>query len=94
DKRLLVASHIKPWKVSTNEERLDGHNGLLLSPHIDKLFDQGWISFSDEGQFLISSRAIESTLKKWHIDTSISVGPFTKRQQQYLSYHRTNVFKP
>ncbi len=38
DKRLLIASHIKPWKVSSNEERLDGHNGLLLSPYIDKLF--------------------------------------------------------
>jgi len=90
---LLVASHIKPWKDSSNEERLDGHNGLLLSPHIDKLFDKGLISFSDEGQFLISSKSIESVLKKWHIDTSITVGTFTKKQRQYLSYHRTNVFK-
>lgn len=40
-KDLLIASHIKPWKVSSNSERLDGNNGLLLSPHVDKLFDKG-----------------------------------------------------
>jgi len=47
EKNMLIASHIKPWKLSSNIERLDGNNGLLLSPHIDKLFDLGWISFSD-----------------------------------------------
>ncbi|MFE8730531.1 HNH endonuclease, partial [Aeromonas hydrophila] len=44
---LLIASHIKPWsRCANNAERLDGNNGLLLSPHIDKLFDRGWITFS------------------------------------------------
>jgi len=94
DKRLLIASHVKPWKDSTNEERLDGHNGLLLAPHVDKLFDKGWISFSDEGKLLVSSKKIEPILRSWYIDSSISVGTFTNRQRQYLSYHRTNVFKP
>ncbi len=41
DKRLLVASHIKPWRVASNEERLDGNNGFLMSPHVDRLFDGG-----------------------------------------------------
>jgi len=41
----LRASHIKPWSASTNDEKLDGFNGLLLSPHVDHLFDRGFISF-------------------------------------------------
>ena len=46
----LVASHIKPWRDSTDAEKLDGHNGLLLSPHVDHLFDRAYISFSDSGK--------------------------------------------
>jgi len=93
DRRLLIASHIKPWKISTNEERLDGHNGLLLSPHIDKLFDKGWISFSEKGALLVSSRDILSTLKMWHIDPNQRVGAFTERQKRYLEHHQKEVFK-
>lgn len=42
---LLVASHIKPWRDSTSEERLDPANGLLLAVHADKLFDRHLLSF-------------------------------------------------
>lgn len=48
----LFASHIKPWRESTNEERLNGENGLLLTPSIDHLFDRGFISFEDNGELL------------------------------------------
>ena len=44
--RHLKAGHIKPWRDATDGERLDGANGLLLSPHIDHLFDEGYITFS------------------------------------------------
>jgi len=36
----LIASHIKPWRDSANDERLSGENGLLLTPTIDHLFDK------------------------------------------------------
>jgi len=49
----LVASHIKPWRHAENDERLNRHNGLMLAPHADFLFDRGFISFSD-GRLLIS----------------------------------------
>ena len=49
---LLIASHIKPWRGSSNEERLDRYNGLLLQPNLDKAFDTGLISFSEAGRFL------------------------------------------
>lgn len=42
---LLIASHIKPWRDSTDEERLDPANGLLLGVHADKLFDRHLLSF-------------------------------------------------
>ncbi|KHN59089.1 HNH endonuclease signature motif containing protein [Aeromonas hydrophila] len=51
NKALLIASHIKPWSESDNAERLDGHNGLLPSPHIYKLFDHGRITFTNAGVF-------------------------------------------
>src|SRR3546814_3413344 len=48
--RSLRASHIKPWsKCASGDERVDGNNGLLLSPTADHLFDRGWITFEDDG---------------------------------------------
>ena len=52
--RFLVASHIKPWRESSNSERLDLYNGLLLLPNIDKAFDPGFITFADKGQIIVS----------------------------------------
>lgn len=54
DRAHLRASHIKSWRDSTNRERLDGNNGLLLAPHVDHLFDRGFISFEDNGKLLVS----------------------------------------
>src|SRR5665811_1939636 len=50
----LVASHCKPWRDATNAERLNGENGLLLTPSIDHLFDRGFIGFEDFGRLVIS----------------------------------------
>jgi len=51
---ILVASHIVPWTLATNKERLDPFNGLLLTPNFDKLFDRQLISFNDDGSILLS----------------------------------------
>ena len=96
DPRLLRASHIKPWRsCSNNHERLDGFNGLLLAPHIDHLFDRGYISFSDEGNLLISPRVNSDQLSLLGIslDPLPNVGSFTKEQKNYLEFHRTKLFK-
>lgn len=50
---VLRASHIKPWRVSSNSERLNPFNGLLLVANVDALFDRFLISFSDKGEMLI-----------------------------------------
>jgi len=93
DKRFLIASHIKPWRYSNNEERLDGNNGLLLSPHVDKLFDLGWISFSENGDLIISSNEIRNILHSWAIASDLNVGSFNNQQKSYLSYHRDIILK-
>lgn len=93
NKNMLIASHIKPWRQSENIERLDGNNGLLLSPHIDKLFDQGWITFSDSGDLICSSQIMYKVLQQWHIELPLNVGIFTKDQCEYLNYHRRKIYK-
>jgi len=90
----LRASHIKPWRDSTNQERLTGENGLLLTPSIDHLFDRGFISFNEDGTLLVSSVAHGDSLKRMGVPTDrrLDVGRFTDAQATFLEYHRDAVF--
>lgn len=90
----LRASHCKPWRDADNAERLDGDNGLLLTPSIDHLFDRGFISFTGEGGLLVSPVAHRSSLKRMGVDAEkdIDVGRFTAGQERYLEFHRDAVF--
>lgn len=87
-KNLLIASHIKPWRYSNDQEKIDGNNGLLLAPHIDKLFDAGYISFKQDGTMLISDKLDRNILRQWGIPESLNVGRFSDSQEKYLQYHR------
>ncbi len=91
--RFLIASHIKPWAKSTDLEKLDGCNGLLLSPHVDWLFNYGHISFQNDGALLVSSTLDKSVLSRWGIKEQMSVGAFNSRQAIYLEYHRSHIFQ-
>jgi HNH endonuclease len=91
--RHLKASHIKPWRDATDAERLDGANGLLLSPHIDHLFDEGYITFSSSHELVIVPEVRDKLLDAWGIDAGVRVGDFSREQNAYLDYHRVNVFK-
>jgi putative restriction endonuclease len=88
----LRASHLKPWRHSTDVEKLDGNNGLLLAPHIDHLLDLGFISFTDSGEMLISPQLDHSVLNSWGINIGRNVGVFTPEQKIYLAHHREHVF--
>nr|WP_238337630.1 HNH endonuclease [Pseudomonas sp. SWRI51] len=88
----LVASHIKPWRDATNEERLSGDNGLLLSPHVDKLLDRGWISFTNEGALLIAPGAA-SVVAAWGLPARVQGKAFNSVQTEFLEYHRNNIFQ-
>lgn len=90
----LRASHIKPWRDSSNDERLDGENGLLLTPSIDHLFDRGFISFEDDGKLLLSPVAYKPALQRMGVltDQLVNVGKFTDGQKCQLDFHRNFVF--
>src|ERR1700731_2674154 len=89
----LVASHCKPWRDSTNEERLNGENGLLLTPSIDLLFDRGFIGFEDSGNLIISPVAHKPSLQRMGLETKLitNVGTFTNGQRQFLEFHRNAI---
>lgn len=93
DSNYLIASHIKPWSHSDDSEKLDGNNGLLLSPHIDKLFDQGYISFTNNGRILISEKINPDVILKWGINKKLNIGSLNRHQAKYLEYHQSNIFK-
>jgi hypothetical protein len=93
DRRHLRASHIKPWRLSDDRERLDGFNGLLVAPHIEHLFARGHISFADDGQLLISRHLNPSVIRAWGLDRIQRRQPFRPEQAAYLHFHREHVFE-
>lgn len=89
---VLRASHIMPWSVSTNEQRLDPNNGLLLTPNLDMLFDAGYITFGDSGGLVCSGRFSKSE-RKVLLPSGIKDIPLNEAHKTYLAYHRKHVFK-
>ncbi|MBD8189305.1 HNH endonuclease [Pseudomonas viridiflava] len=92
---ILIASHIKPWRLCDSaHERLDGANGLLLTPHVDFLFDRGLISFADDGSVLVSSRLNVVDIQKLGIaHACLQKGKtFHSDQLGYLRFHREFIF--
>lgn len=87
---ILIASHIKPWKNSTNSERLDKYNGFLLVPNLDKLFDKGYISFCDEGKIMISDEL--NNFEKLDINEAMKI-EIKNEHKKYLQFHRENIFQ-
>lgn len=90
----LRASHCKPWRDANNAERLDGENGLLLTPDIDHLFDRGFISFEGNGTVLVSPVAHRESLHRMGLEDALrrNVGGFSEGQRSYLAFHRESVF--
>lgn len=91
DKSLLIASHIVSWKESDNKQRLDKYNGLLLSPHIDKLFDRYLISFNNNGTIYVNDDNIKKVLKTWGIDIDKKYIEFSDETKKYLEEHKAKV---
>ncbi len=90
---LLRASHIKPWRDSSNQERLDPMNGLLLQPTLDHLFDLGLITFDKNGVVLFSPKLSQDDIGKLELNSEIRLRKFPSRLSGYMEYHRSHVFK-
>ena len=88
DPRLIIASHIKPWREASNAERINGFNGIMLSPHVDALFDARLISFEDEGQMRVHPSLPLDVLDRWSISPNSRVERFRPEQAAFLDHHR------
>jgi len=94
DDRLLIASHIKPWASSNDFEKTDPKNGLMLTPTFDRLFDRGFLSFTDDKKTILSPFLSNMTYSKLSISDNkiISHLPIDGREI-YLEYHRNEILK-
>lgn len=90
---LLRASHIKPWRVASPTERLDPFNGLLLTPNLDLAFDQGLISFDDQGQILIGEDLDPDSARALNITPHLRLRQIEPRHRDYLAWHREHLFR-
>lgn len=92
---LLRASHAKPWaKCDTDQERLDVFNGFLLAPHLDALFDQGLVTFSNSGEAIVSPRlsGTQRTLLGLEAESAFTLRWISPSHLPYLEWHRSQVF--
>ena len=94
DERLLVASHIKPWAVSNDEEKVDPKNGFILSPLYDKLFDRGFITFTNDRKVIVSDWLSPQNKRRIGIESGqfFQALPIDDLREEYLFFHRESVF--
>ena len=85
---VLRASHIKPWRDCSHSERLDPNNGLLLSANLDALFDRYLISFTDEGQILVSPFLSVEEQEFFSLREGCLRRNLSKSTRNYLAHHR------
>ena len=95
DERLLIASHIKPWAVSSDREKIDPKNGYILSPLYDKLFDRGLITFSSDRKMHISNWLSPKNQQRIGLQEGkfYQALPMDDKRENYLNYHQQYVFK-
>lgn len=91
---LLRASHIKPWAAcASDEERLDVFNGLLLAPHLDALFDDGWVTFGDDGLMQVSEALSDEARNRLGLGCWFRLSHVSEGHRPNLAHHRQAVFR-
>lgn len=91
---LLRASHIKPWaECESDAERLDVWNGFLFAPHVDALFDRGYISVDDDGQILWSAKVSREARERMGLQKCCGIEGITSGHRRYLPWHRARIFR-
>lgn len=87
--QILIASHIHPWKDSSNDERLDVDNGILLSPTYDALFDKHLISFENNGKIILSDKLQDYNIDAITVTGREKIKDMHSGNHYYLEKHRT-----
>lgn len=99
--RLLIASHVKPWRAGTTKERLDPRNGIAACPTHDAAFDAGLLTVTMDGRVHASkiardaSRADKAASAAFKDGLSLNlIAPSAVRPlPRYLEWHHHNVWK-
>jgi 5-methylcytosine-specific restriction protein A len=89
---VLIASHIVPWATSTNDERLDVNNGILLSPTYDALFDKHLISFNNDGKIILSDSIEVSAFNKIGVTGKEKIAGLSQYNFDYLRRHQEMIY--
>jgi hypothetical protein len=84
---MLRASHIQPWSDCNDKERLDPNNGLLLSAHLDALFDEFLITFDAEGRMIVARQLSQQADLLKLLGGGLRKRP-RPEQARYLAIHR------
>lgn len=85
---ILIASHILSWSIADDNERLDVHNGILLSPTFDSLFDRKLITFENDGKIILSNQIEERAFNKIGVSGKEKITNFSDSNFTYLEKHR------
>lgn len=91
--RVLRSSHIKPWARSDMQEKVDHFNGLLLVPNLDALFNEGLISFRDDGEMLVSIDWRADDKRRMQVTPQLHLRTVYSESKPYLEFHRDVVFE-
>lgn len=94
DDRLLIASHIKPWAASNDFEKTDPMNGFMFTPTFDRLYDRGFLSFTDDKRTILSPFLSNMTYSKLGISDNKTIPHLQiSGREIYLEYHRNEILK-
>jgi putative restriction endonuclease len=89
---VLIASHIKPYSSSNEDEAFDVHNGLLLSKNADSLFDLGYITFNNDGT-IVTAGALPQDVAEYIRQYRLSELFINEKRMDYMAFHRAQVFE-
>jgi predicted restriction endonuclease len=90
---VLRSGHIKPWAASDVQEKVDHFNGLLMIPNLDAVFNEGLISFRDDGRIIVSEDWRADDKRRMHITPDLRLRTVHPESCRYLEYHRNVVFE-
>ncbi len=91
--KILKAGHIKPWTNSDVTEKVDHFNGLLLIPNLDSLFNEGLISFKDDGNVMVSNQLHNEDRRRMYITDNLHLRQVFTEAKPYLDFHRSVLFE-